>query len=81
MIRGRPAGPLEAVNGGDVRMVERRENFGFALKPGEPVRVCGHRLGQHLDRHRPLQVGVRGAIDLTHSARTNVGSDVIRTEA
>ena len=42
---------LEAVDRGDVGMVERREDFGFALKAREAIRIAGHRGGQHLDRH------------------------------
>ena len=41
---------FEPVNRGDVRMVQRGEHFGFALKPREPIRVAGDRRGQHLDR-------------------------------
>jgi hypothetical protein len=45
-------------------MVEGREDFGFALKASEAIRIAGHRGGQHLDRHRPLQIRVGHAIDL-----------------
>ena len=48
--RGEVCCLLEAVDRRDVRMVERREHFGFALKAREPIRIAGHRGGQHLDR-------------------------------
>ena len=62
---------LEAVDRGDVRMIQRREHFGFALEPRQPIRVAGHRGRQHLDRDRPLQVAVGRAIHLAHAARAD----------
>ena len=45
---GRHAPALfQAVDGGDVRMVQRREHFGFALEPRQPIR----------DRPRPKAAG------------------------
>ena len=34
---------VEPVDAGDVRMVQRREHFRFALKPREPIVVSGER--------------------------------------
>ena len=34
---------LEAIDGPDVRMVESREHFGFALKARQTFRIGGHR--------------------------------------
>ncbi len=39
---------LEAVDRGDVRMVERREHFGFALKAREPIRIAATEAGSTL---------------------------------
>jgi hypothetical protein len=39
---------FEAVNVGDVGMVERREDSRFALKSGEPFRIAGELIGQTL---------------------------------
>ena len=36
---------LQAVDLRDVRVVERREQLGLALEPGQPVRVVGERVG------------------------------------
>ena len=48
--RDRAAGFLQAVDVGDVRMVQGREDFGFALEPGQPLGIARDRRGQHLDR-------------------------------
>jgi hypothetical protein len=40
---------LQTVNGGDVRMTEPGEQFGFALETHQPLAIGRHGLGQHLD--------------------------------
>ena len=65
----------------DVRMVQRGEHFSLALEPGKTLWITRQRSRQHFDRHLTLQVGVRGAIDLTHAARTDWGGDFVRAEA
>ena len=62
--RGQVARTLEAIDRLDIRMVEGREHLGFPLKARQAIRIASHRGGQHLDRHRPLQVAVGRAIDL-----------------
>jgi len=71
---------LQAVDRGDVRVIERREHFGLALEPRQPVRVTGHHGGEHLDCDRPLQVAVGRAIDLPHTPRTDLRGDFVGTE-
>ncbi len=72
---------LEAVDVRDVRMVQRREDFGFALEPRQPLGVCRNGLRQDLDRDLPLQVRVSSAIHLAHAADADLGGDFIRAEA
>ena len=43
-------GFLETVDVSDVRMVQRGQGPGLALKPRDPLRVGGERIGQDLDR-------------------------------
>jgi hypothetical protein len=42
---------FETVDGRDVRMVQRGEDFGLTLEASEAIRVSGERRGQHLQRH------------------------------
>src|SRR5215510_3647498 len=42
---------LEVVDGGDIGMIEGRENFGFTLKPANTVSVSGKLFRQYLDRN------------------------------
>ena len=79
--RRRWTGLLEAVDRCDVRMIEGGKQFCFALEPREPLAVARDRHGQHLDRHRALQVRIDGAIHLTHAADADLRGDFVRTEA
>ena len=54
-------------------MVERGEDFGFALEAGESIGVGGHGRGQHLDGDLAFQVAVGGAIDLPHTTLAEDG--------
>jgi hypothetical protein len=53
----------------DVRMIQRREHLGFALKASQPVRIGGKQIRQKLQRDITPELRVARAIDLTHSAR------------
>jgi hypothetical protein len=53
---------LETVDGGDVRVVELRQELRLALEARQPVGVGGERRREHLDRHLAPQRGVGGAI-------------------
>ena len=57
-------------------MIERRENFRFALEAGEALGIGGHGLGQHLDRHVATQLRVFGPIHLPHAAFTQLVCDL-----
>ena len=61
--RNGPVGLLQSVDVRDARMVQRREDFGFALEPGEPVWIARHRSRQHFEGDLALQVRVGGSVD------------------
>ena len=61
-------------------MIERREHFGLALKPRQPLAIVSDIGGQHLDRDLALQLGIPGAIDLAHSAGAERRYDFVRTQ-
>ena len=73
-------GLLEAVDRADVGVVERRQQLGFALEPGEPVGVGGEVVGEDLDGDVALQLGVTGAVDLPHTPRAERFQDLVMTE-
>jgi hypothetical protein len=62
------------------RMIERGEDFGLALKAGEPVGISRDRRRQHLDRDLALQIRVGGAIDLAHPACPERVEDFVGSE-
>ena len=79
--RGGTAAVLDAVDVGNVRMIERRENLGFTLEPHQALRIGGHAGGQHLDRNVALQARIAGAIHLTHPTRADRRFDAIGADA
>ena len=66
--RGHAVRLLEAVDVRDVRMVQRGEDFGFALEPREALGIRREALRQDLDRDLAFQLRVGGAIHLAHAA-------------
>ena len=69
---------LEPVNLGDIGMVERGEDLGFAL---EPYRIRGQRRRQNLDRYVAFQLAVARAVDLAHTAGAERRDDFVGPEA
>ena len=49
---------------GDVRMIQRGEDFRFALKSREPIGISRERGRQDLDRDLTLQLGIGRPIHL-----------------
>ena len=74
-------GVFQPVDGRDVRVVERGEHLRLTLEPRETVRVGRERGREDLDRHLALQLRIRRPIHLPHSAHTNLGGDLIGSEA
>ena len=72
---------FKAVDGGDMRMIERGEDFRFALKAREPIGISRERWWQDLDRDLAFQPGVRRPIHLTHPAFADLRGDVVSAEA
>ncbi len=71
-----PAVVAHLVDAGDVGMVQGGEHLGLALEAGEPLGVLGEGGRQHLDRHLATELGVLGAVDLSHAAFTELGGDL-----
>jgi hypothetical protein len=64
----------------DVRVIQRREDLGFALEAGQPVGVVREQLREHFQRDIAIELGVARAVDLTHAAATKRGDDLIKTD-
>ena len=62
--RPRPLGLLDAVDGGDVRVVEAGEDLRLPLEPGETLRIAGEGVRQDLQRDLAVELGVGGLPDL-----------------
>jgi hypothetical protein len=74
------SGVFEAVNRGDVRMIQRREQPRLARKSRQPIRIAREARWQHLDGDVPSELGVARAIHLAHPARPERTDNLERTE-
>jgi hypothetical protein len=59
---------FQAIDGGDVGVIERGQELGFPLKSSQPLRIFGELLRQNLDGNFTAQVGVLGPIHFSHAA-------------
>ena len=69
------------MDGGNVRMIQRREDFGLALKARQSVGISGKRGWQDLDGDLTFQLRVRRPIHLAHTAFADLSGDLIDAEA
>src|SRR5262249_48024207 len=60
-------GLLEVVNRCNVWMIQRSQDFGFALESVDSVRISRKSIRQNLDRNFAFQFRVASPIYLTHS--------------
>ena len=59
---------LETVDGGNVRVVQRREHLRLAPEPRDAIGIQSERPWQHLQRDVAIQLRVAGAVHLAHGA-------------
>ena len=74
------ADAFEAVNGRDVRMIERGEHLRFAGESRDAIRVVRKAVGQDLERNVATELRIAGAIHCSHSAFAQFRSDAIRAQ-
>jgi hypothetical protein len=53
---------------GDVRIVQRRQRPGLALKTRQSLGIRRHAGRQDLDRHVAIETSITGPVDLAHPA-------------
>ena len=70
-----PISLTNIINGGDVRVVDRRRGASLRLETTPAIRVSGDILGKDLDRDRPIETGIHCQIDLTHPTLTEFVGD------
>ena len=72
---------FNAVDRGDMWVIQRCQDTRLTLEPREPLRIDGKDDGQDLDRHLASELRIPGAIDLAHPPGTQFRDDVVRPEA
>ena len=74
-------GRLHAVDGGDVRMIERGQCLCLALEAHQPISIRGERLGQDLDGDVAPQAAIPRTVDLAHAACPERRENLVRANA
>ena len=64
----RAAGLLEAVDRGDMRVIQSGEKLGFTVEPRDAFGIVREALGHDLQRHLASELRIPRAIDLPHPA-------------
>ena len=72
---------FEAVDLGDVRVIEGREHLRFAAEARHAVGIVRHRGKQDLDRDVAIQLRVAGPVDLAHAACPERRFNLVRADA
>ena len=70
----------DLIDHGDVVVLERRHRPRLAEKALPQLRVVGRTLAEHLDRDRPLEVGVFRPVDDPHAAAADRPHDAVMGE-
>ena len=76
----RPVLMADVVERADVRVRQRRDGAGLALKPLAGGRVVGQVRREHLDRDGAVQARISRAVDLPHAAGAGGADDFVRAE-
>ena len=72
-------GVLQPINGRNVRVIQRGQDFGVAFEPGQPLASADKDPGGFSERCR-VQRSVTGTINLAHAARADRRHDIVRPE-
>ncbi len=62
-------------------MVQRGEDSGFTLEPGQAFRIIGEDVREDFEGHIPAKLRVVSAVDLPHAAAPNQGGDIVVPKA
>src|ERR1700737_4652697 len=65
------------VDRADVRMVQCRSSFGFALEAAESLRVLRDIIGQELEGNKPAEFDILSLVDNTHAAAAQLLNDAV----
>ena len=75
------AGFFEAVEVGDVRVAQRRQNLSLAREPRQTFGIVRHGIGQHFDRDVTIELRIARPIHVAHPASPKGREDLVRSEA
>ena len=72
---------IEAIDGGDIGVVETRQDLRFPLEPGQAIRIVREFVRQDLERDLTVELRVGGLPDLAHPALADESGHLVVAEA
>ena len=70
----------DVVDAADVGMIQRSDSSCLAFEAGSQIRIVSDFTRQNLDRHRAIEAGVAGFVDLAHATRAKRAEDFVGAE-
>jgi len=71
---------FEAIDRGNMRMVQRRQDLRFLVETCKPFGIGREEVRQDFERDVTMELRVTRAINLAHAARTEQRDDLVRTK-
>jgi len=71
---------LQAVDRGDVGMIQGSEKLGLTAEAGHAFDVGGEGSGKNFERDFAAEFGIAGAVDFAHAADAERADDFVRAE-
>jgi len=65
----------------NIRMIQGGESLGFTREARQAIGIVRQRLGQDLDRHVTIELGVARTEDLPHATFADRSDDLVDAEA
>lgn len=78
---GRRGRFFQAIDGTDVRMVQRCEDLRFALESRESIGITREGFGKDFQRNIAAEARVMGEVDLSHPAHPEERADLVGANA
>src|SRR4051812_8458655 len=72
---------LNAVNRGDVGVIQRRKHASFAAETRHSIRIPSEFFRNDLDRHLAPEFCVRSNVNLAHSAFADLAAELVMSDA
>ena len=72
---------FKSVDGSDIGVIQRGQDFRFSLQPAYGLAIRSKLLGKYFQRDISIQLGIGSTVDLTHTAFTDFLQDFVMADS